>query len=341
MTIRKHTGLAALATIAVMGIGAPAPAQDLSLNYERLSSMEEPVAAEVGDVTLLLNGLVDGAVIHDRQADDATATGLVGNLQISALTQLANRWRVGLRYFAQYADDGMPHAGAEEGYTDNVALSAGGAWGTALAGNVAGVVREQTRRPRGAGNAFLAFDGPLGTLGELGGGYVGRFGPWVVSSAVDEDGDFDFGAVYRRPFGTADYRVAVRATRAEYVAADSSRFDTTAAALVGEFIYGSSSFDVGVGCERFSSRRPDADRCYMSSGVRTKTGVVILSLEGHVGRIEGEDEVSAAFGAQYDVARGLSANLGLNHAEARSTVADVRFSATSTTSAVLSFRYSF
>ena len=341
MTIRQGTGLAALATIAVLGIGAPAAAQDPSLNYARLSSMEAPVAAEVGDVTLLLNGLVDGAVIHDRQADDATGAGLIGNLQISALTQLANRWRVGVRYFGQYADGPMPHADTEEGYTDNAALSAGGVWGTALAGNVSGVVREQTRRLRGAGNAFLAFDGPLGTLGELGGGYVGRFGPWVVSSAVDEDGDFDVGAVYRRPSGTADYRVAVRTTRAEYVAADSSRFDTTAAAVTGELIYGSSSFDLGVGCERFSSRRPDADRCYVSSGVRTKTGVVILSLEGHVGRIEGEDEVSAALGAQYDIARGLSANLGLNHARVRATVADVRFSETRTTSGVVSFRYSF
>lgn len=341
MTIRQGTGLAALAAIALMGTGAPGAAQDLSLNYERLSSMEEPVAAEVGDVTLLLNGLVDGAVIHDRRADDAAGTGLVGNLQISALTQLANRWRVGVRYFGQYADGGMPHAGSEDGYTDNAALSAGSSWGTALAGNVSGIVRERTRRRRGAGNAFLAFDGPLGALGELGGGYVGRFGPWVVGSAVDEDGDFDLGAVYRRPAGTADYRVAVRATRAEYVAADSSRFDTVAAALAGELIYGSSSFDVGIGCERFSSARPDADRCYVSSGVRTKTGVVILSLEGHFGRIEGEDEVSAALGARYDISRGLSANLGLNHAEARATVDGVRISDTRETSAVLSFRYSF
>lgn len=67
---------------------------------------------------------------------------------------------------------------------------------------------------------------------------------------------------------------------------------------------------------------------------------MILSLEGHVGRIEGEDEVSAAPGARHDIARGLSANPGLNHAEARATVDGVRISDTWETSAVLSFRYS-
>ena len=343
MTLREITGLVALATVVAVGVAAatPAAARDISLNYERLSSLEEPVATEIGDVTLLLNGLLDAAVIHDWEDDDATDTGLVGSIQISALTQLANRWRVGVRYFGQYADDDAPQTGSEEGYTDSVAVSAGSTLGTAFAGNVSGVVREQTRRLRGAGNAALAFDGPLGELDEWGGGYVGRFGPWVLSTVVDENAYFDLGATFQRPLGNKDYRLTLRATRGEYVAADTTRFDTSAAALVGEFIYGSSSFDVGVGCERFTSRRPNAERCYVSSGVRTKAGVVSLSLDGHVGRIEGEDEVSAALGAQYDIARGLSANLGLNYAEAPATVDGMRFSDIKTTSAVLSFRYSF
>ena len=66
-----------------------------------------------------------------------------------------------------------------------------------------------------------------------------------------------------------------------------------------------------------------------------------LSLEGHFGRIEGEDEVSAAFGLQYDVARGLSANLGLNYAKARVMLDGVRFVDTRDSMAVLSLRYSF
>ena len=66
-----------------------------------------------------------------------------------------------------------------------------------------------------------------------------------------------------------------------------------------------------------------------------------LSLEGHFGRIEDWDEISVAVGLRYDLARGLSANLGLNHAEAGLTLDGARFADTRDTSGVLSLRYSF
>ena len=69
--------------------------------------------------------------------------------------------------------------------------------------------------------------------------------------------------------------------------------------------------------------------------------MVSLSVEGHFGRIEGRDEVSVALGLQYDLARGLSANLGLNHANAGLVPAGVRLVDTSETQAILSIRYSF
>ena len=96
-----------------------------------------------------------------------------------------------------------------------------------------------------------------------------------------------------------------------------------------------------MGRERFSSNGPDADRWYVSAGVRRKTGMLSLSLEGHYGRIEDRDELSFAVGVQYDIARGLSGNLGLNHAEAVLTLDGARFVDTRETSGVLSLRYSF
>ena len=105
--------------------------------------------------------------------------------------------------------------------------------------------------------------------------------------------------------------------------------------------YGSSSFDVGVGYEHLSSGGPVADRWYLSSGVRTKTGVVLLSLEGHFGRVEGNDEASVAVGLQYNVARGMSANFGLNHIRVRTTLDSVRFADARETKAIMSLRYSF
>ena len=331
----------AAAMAAGMAAVESAPAQDVSLNYESLSSLEEPIATEIGDVTFVLTGILDTSLTFDSDTDDTDA-GLLGNFQVSALTQTSNRWRVGLAYFGQYASGKTSDSESEDRYSDNAALSVGGVWGTVLGGDVSGVVREQTRRRRSAGNASLAFDDALGELADRGGGYVGRFGPWVVSTVLDEDGNFDLGATFQRPAGDKDYRLTLRTTEGVYAAADGARrFDTRAVGVVGEFTYGSTSFDAGTGLEQLSSNGREPDRWYVSSGIRTKTGMVSLSVEGHYGRVEGEDEISAALGLQYDLARGLSANLGLNYSKARIALDDARLVDTRESQAVLSFRYSF
>ena len=187
--------LAALAAACMASAGAAA-AQDVSLNYERLSSLEEPLAAEVGDVTIALTGLLDTRLTVGS-ADDGD--DVVGNFELHTFTQLSNRWRLGLTYFGQYATMASARSEPGDAYEDNTAVSLGSAWGTALVGNVSGVVREQTRRLRGVGNGFLAFDNFLGERKERAGAYVGRFGPWVASTVADEDGDVDMGAMFPAP----------------------------------------------------------------------------------------------------------------------------------------------
>ena len=324
-----------------MAAGGSVCAQPLSLNYESLSSMEEPLALDVGDVTFILTGLVDGRWTVDTEGSNDTDTGFIGNFQLNALTQLANRWRVDLSYFGQHASDPTTVFGTGDDYTDNVALSVGSYWGTVSGGNVSGLVREMTRRLRGAGNAALAFDDFLGALEESSGGYSGRFGPWVVAAAIDEDGDVELGATFQRPAGTRDWRATLRAAEGVFTPAGGPRFDTRGFGVVGEVIYGSTTVDAGAGYEHFSSTGPDADRWFLSSGVRWKTGALTLSAEGQIGRIEGKDEASAAAGAQYDIARGLSANLGLNHAKAQVTLDGAPFLDIEETKTVLSLRYSF
>ena len=78
----------------------------------------------------------------------------------------------------------------------------------------------------------------------------------------------------QRPAGDKDYRLALRITRGVYTAADGARrFDTSAGTIVAEVIHGSTSFDAGVGHERFSSNGPGAGRWYVSAGVRRKAGM--------------------------------------------------------------------
>ena len=343
MAARKALQLLFCTIAFATGFAEAAPlAQDISLNYESLSSLEDPLATEIGDMTFVLTGLLDTPLVLDLEDDNATAAEFIGNVQIDVRTQLPNRWRVGLTYFGQHASDRTFASGSGDGYTDNIALSVGSFWGTVLVGNISGVVREQTRRLRGAGNASLALDDVYGGPEDDGGSYLVRFGPWVFSALVDEDENFDFGAVYQRPTGTRDYRLSARYTDSEYTPAGGSRtFSTTAFSGVGEIIYGSTQWDLGAGYERFTSSGLEADRWYVSTGVRTKAGVLSLSAEGHYGQIESEDEVSASLGLQYDLARGLSTNLGLNYAEAKVSRDGVSIVDTKEKKAIVSMRYSF
>ena len=196
--IRRHRVVAAAIAAGVASVN-PATAQNVSLNFENLSSMEEPLAAEFGDMTFVLSGLLDTRLALVAEDEDSSDGGLIGNFQVDALAQLPNRWRLGLVYFGQVETDGTPGSERDDEYTDNAALSIGGVWGTGLAGNVSGVVREQTRRLRGAGNSSLAFDDMLGERAERGGGYLGRFGPWVIGAVADYGCRYRSGDEISRP----------------------------------------------------------------------------------------------------------------------------------------------
>ena len=62
--------LSTTSAIALLGLATAAYADGVSLNYERLSFLEEPLATEVGDVTLELRGTIDLPVSVDLEGDD-------------------------------------------------------------------------------------------------------------------------------------------------------------------------------------------------------------------------------------------------------------------------------
>ena len=86
---------------------AAAHAQEVSLNYDRLSSFEEPLAVSLGDVTIHVQGVLDAPVI--AEFDEVTGSErieveFVTNFQASAQVQLRNRWTLGAVYFGQYSN---------------------------------------------------------------------------------------------------------------------------------------------------------------------------------------------------------------------------------------------
>ncbi|MCY3726580.1 MAG: hypothetical protein F4203_09215 [Rhodobacteraceae bacterium] len=304
--------------------------------FENLSFLEKPLAADLGFTTLALKGALEGLIFDYAGAGGENGTGFNSNFQVSALTQLPNRWRLDVSYFGEDVDDK---------YTDKTTVSIGGVWGTLMAGNVYDTVREQTRRQPGAGNASLAFDDFIGKTDDSGAGYSGRFGPWIVSGYADGEGGVDLGAVYQRPQGTKDYRFTLRTISGTHMASNDVgepiTFDTEGLGIVGELVYGRSIFDVGFGYERFKSEEEKAKRRFVSAGARTKIDNLTISLEGHYGAIEDDEEVSTALGIQYDISRGLSANFGINHSKAKETSSSIRNTDTEETKAILSLRYTF
>ena len=345
MTSRAAKACAAPVAAAAALASQPATAQIVSLNYDRLSSFEEPLAFELDDVTIQLTGMVDVPVAIDLDGDPAVDNfdpGVIGNFQVTAQTLLPNRWRLGAAYFGQYASDPNRIFDNRDDYSDNVAGFVGTSVGTVLGGNVSGQVREQTRRRRAVGNGFLAFDNFYGGLDEWGGAYVGRFGPSVFSAAVDDDGNAELGYFFQRPLGQRDYRFALRLADGRFTPADrTTEFSTKGVMAVGEVVYAKSLVDLGIGYERLESPLADANRWFVSSGMQTQVGALRLSAEAHLGKAAGERERSLAFGAEYFVGRGLSANLGINFEDAQVFAGPVNLVSADTVQGLASIRFSF
>jgi hypothetical protein len=346
MMTKSTQRLAFIASVSLAALAAPVAAQDVAISSERLANLEEPLATEVGPITVEFSGLIDARVDYDFEdgmsglddGDDAVNPGIIGNFEFNASTQLPNRWNVGVAYFGQYERDEM--FGGE--YTDRVAGFIQGTYGTALGGEVMDIVREETRRVRGIGNANLAFDDALGAAKGWGGGYVSQFGPTRVSAIVNKDGDYDLGFMYQRPSGSSGYRYGMRFTDATYLAPDGlTEFESNALMGTFEYLYSRSIYNLGGGVESLEAGPVTAKRWFVSGGWQRQWGAITTSVEGHYGQIEGQEEKSAAFGLDYGFARGMTINLGVNHSDAQVVVDGITILDEKETTATTSLRFGF
>lgn len=339
--ISNNIGLPTFLLISTALYALPVGAVDL--NYESLSSLEQPLAFDYNDITFNLTGLTDAAFNYN---DDDSDSLLLGNFQLTAETQLANSWTLGAAYFGEYSDSD------DNEYVDNAALFLGGIWGTGSVGNVTGLVREQTRRIRGVGNATLSLDDQLGQLSDVGFAYTGRFGPTRLLATLDDEDGFELGGVYQRPIGNKDYRLSFRYRDAQFTPDNElAIFDSQSIGLVAELTYGSTVYDVGVGFEELSLADISvnqlgfadmkADRQYLSFGAARKIGAFTFSGEAHAGDIDGQNERSYALGMKYDIARGMSLNFGINHSDAEINLGGISILSDDETQGTVSFRYSF
>lgn len=316
---------------------SPLHAQGAGLNPDTLSFFEQPLAFEIFGATVNYNQLIDVPVVYDFRAKDADIHPRT-NFRANIERQLPNALTIGATYFGSY--DGKE----DDEYKDSWAVYGSSVWGRLSGGEVNRSVREATRRWRGAGNAALEFDDVLGTLLEddLGAAYHLRLSAYTLNAGVDEDGHADFGITYERPNKTVDIRITGRFTNSQIRSVDKTTiFDTYAGGLVGQIEYGSWAVDLGLGYERFDAAIADGNRMFLSAGLHYKVRKLTLSAEGHWGEIDGNSEESAALGARYDLARGLSLNLGYNYAKSDADIDGVTIQSVDMSEFIGSVRYEF
>lgn len=305
--------------IVVAGCAFPSLAHadggSLPINYDAISFIEEPMAVGIGPVTVNANVLVDQSVEYSTQAeDDDYNTRTIGDVQ--AEVELPNTWQLSARYVANY--DRL----RKDSYDDDFAVAISDEWGTLAGGNVTGAVFENSRRKRGFGNAELKNDNFLGALDEDGGFYSVQYNSYRFSVAADQEGRAEAGVSFTRPIGKQNYFASLRVRKGDTgedpgdtITAVGAPGDTYGAAVVGEMIYASFLADVQLGYENIDldNQSGDNDHAFGSVGMQYKEGAYRFSLEGGLGRYDGDDRRSAAFGSQVDVARGMSLNLGVNY----------------------------
>ena len=323
-------------------------AERITLNYDRLSAIEGPIAVEIGDITFTLSGSIDLESLT-RTDDDATMNNLFTTFELSFNTQLPNRWRVQGLVLGEASTASNPRRIIDDfDYVKRLALFVSGTWGRFLIGDLHRLVRGDTRRETNAGDSYLYFDDFLGKLKQRNGGYRGRYGPWVVSAVFDQDSDFDLGMVSQRPLGNKDFRFTLRAMKGIYEpSARTPTYATQGVISVGEMIYGSTIFDVSLGYEELIPTIPQLGgatamtRSFLSQGILTKFGMLSASFEAYLGKLDGERELSAAVGVQYDLARGMSANLGWNYWNTHSPFRRIENSNNRDTEVTFSLQYDF
>lgn len=323
-------------------------ADRFTLNYDRLSAIEGPIALEIGDITFRLSGSID-LESQTRIDDNVTMNNLFSTVELSFNTQLPNRWRVQGLVLGEVSTASNPRRIIDDfDYVKRLALFVSGTWGRFLIGDLHQLVQGDTRRVSNAGDAFLYFDNFLGRLEQRNGGYRGRYGPWIVSAVFDQDSDFEWGMVSQRPIGNKDFRFSLRSMKGTFrLSSKAVVYASQGVISVGEVIYGSTIFDVSLGFEELVPITPQLggarvkSRAFLSQGVLTKRGMFSASFETYIGQLDGEREISASIGVQYDLARGLSANLGCNYWNTDSPFRSAEVSNARDTEVTFSLQYDF
>ncbi len=339
--MKKFTLILSAGTCLIAPATAQADNPKFGINYDGISFLEEPLARELGPVTVSTRALIDQSIEYDTTDEKDTYNTRV-NADIRLETQLPNTWQIGAQYFIDF---NRLNGSDREKYEDDIVFFLSDELGTVAVGNVTNAVFENTRRMRAVGHGNLTNNAFLGNLDATGGFYSVRFNSYVFSLTGDQEGRAEGALSYERNVGKYNILLSTRVRKGEVsengdienvgsnvVTSDTG--DTYGAAAVGSFRYSSFMFDGEVGYETIDTDQGSDknDHPFASVGVSYKVRALSVSAEGGISQYDDQDLRSVALGGRYDIARGLSFNMGVNYTFVEDN---------DKTKAIGSFRYEF
>lgn len=339
--MKKLTLILSAGTCLITPATAQADNPKFGVNYDGISFLEEPLARELGSVTLSTRALIDQSIEYDT-TDEKDRYNTRVNADIRLETQLPNTWQAGVQYFIDF---NRLNGNNREKYEDGLVLFLSDELGTVAVGNVTNAVVENTRRMRSVGHGSLANRAFFGNLDETGGFYSVRLNSYVFSLTGDQEGRAEGAVSYERNVGKYNILLSTRVRKGEVSenrnienvgnnAVISESGDTFGAAAGGSFRYSSFMFDGEVGYETVDTDQGNDknDHPFASVGISYKVRALSVSAEGGISQYDDQDLRSVALGGRYDIARGLSFNMGVNYTFVEDN---------DKTKAIGSFRYEF
>ncbi|MEM6407435.1 MAG: hypothetical protein AAF700_03350 [Pseudomonadota bacterium] len=298
-----------IAAGATLPYAAQAQAQAL-LTYDDLSFVEEGLATDLGGAVLSFQGLLDQRYLVEPD-DAAERSRSLAQARLRLEGELANGWTLGAEYLGIFTYQGT---GVSQ---HRFAVFTGGGWGQLSFGDVTAKLENAVSRGHGVGNASLAFSRGFGGLSLTGAHYMQTINAYQIHVAVDEYENAQVGLVYEAPVAAGAWTWGARAGTGllQERSAGIGFGDTRELAAFAGYTRGAFSVGAELGTQDITLDGAAASQSqdFASIGLKYKAGRSSFSMElGHA-EFNAVDYEAVALGYRYDIARGLSVNVGANY----------------------------
>jgi len=288
-------------------IFAQSPSNNFSFNAESVTYFTKPLAYEYqGGVIEIDNAIAAG--YRSELNGDSTYDQYQLASRLRYLTQLDNDWDVSFSYLGSYDNERF------NSYQDIVRVAVKDQWGEVILGNISAVVFERTNRQQATGLFGINDDSFTLPLKRTGLFYQWQTPQLQLMFAVDREANIELGASYYAIIQGNEMTLSARLNNIENTIADAQGVgESQAIALVAQIQRGRWIADAQFQHEKlaFLANQNDFELNSVSAGLHYSFNRWQWSLSGISKDNELDDtERTIALGIRYDIARGLTLNLG-------------------------------